>query len=190
LWIMMEYIDGGSVLDKMKSAPLDEKQCAVVCREVLSGLKFLAGEGKIHRDIKAANILVTTAGQVKLADFGATGELTATKAQCNTFVGSPYWMAPEILTSNKYDGKADIWSLGITCIEMATGKVPNHNLIPLKVISQIPLRPPPKLPDNFSPEFREFVAKCLTKNPLERPTIQELMRMPFITNSSGIRTVS
>jgi len=186
LWIVMEYIDGGSVLDRMKKAgkPLSEKEIAVIVREVLLGLQYLAKDERIHRDIKAANILLSNEGQVKLADFGATGQLTDTMTKCNTFVGSPYWMAPEVMTQNKYDGKADIWSLGITCIEMATGKPPNATVHPMQVIALIPNKPPPKLTESetvkFSDEFKEFVSRCLVKKATERPNINELLRLNFV----------
>jgi len=186
LWIAMEYVDGGSILDRIKKKPLTEKQIAVVAKEVLLGLDYLARDGKIHRDIKAANILLSKTGQVKLADFGATAQLTDTMTKCNTFVGSPYWMAPEVMTQNQYDGKADIWSLGITCIEMSTGKPPFSDLHPLKVISQIPRAPPPKLPTGFSIELNEFVNLCLAKNPAQRPTIKELLKTKLIASAGGI----
>lgn len=146
LWIAMEFLDGGSVLDRVKTKPFREAQVAVVCREVLLGLRYLAAEGKIHRDIKAANILLSNSGRVKLADFGASGQLTDTMTKCNTFVGSPYWMAPEVMTQSKYDGKADVWSLGITCLEMMAGKPPLHEIPPLKAIRVIPKNPAPQVP--------------------------------------------
>lgn len=181
LWIVMEYVDGGSVYDKLQKKKLEEKHIAVIVREVLEGLKHLFFEGKrIHRDIKAANILLSKDGTVKLADFGATGQLTDSVTKCNTMVGSPYWMAPEVMTQNRYDGKADIWSLGITCIEMATGKPPHANLHPLKAINLIPRSPPPKLKGDFSKEFQEFVSMCLLKDPKKRPTIKDLMNHAFV----------
>lgn len=189
LWIIMEYCDGGSVLDRLKLRSLDEPEIAVVVREVLSGLKYLHGSGKIHRDIKAANILLSRKGAVKLADFGASGQLTDSMTKCKTFVGSPYWMAPEVMTQNQYDGKADIWSLGITCIELTTGKPPNWRIPPLRVINVIPKEAPPKLekarvmptpaanaktPEpkpgetkEWSDEFIEFVSLCLKKIPAD-----------------------
>jgi len=191
LWIAMEYLDGGSVLDKVKVKTLTEAQIAVVAREVLLGLKYLAGEKKIHRDIKAANILLSSSGQVKLADFGASGQLTESMTKCNTFVGSPYWMAPEILTENKYDGKADVWSLGITCLEMLSGKPPLSEFPPLKVITMIPQREPP-VPDRakYSKNFCDFVAACLTKDPATRPGLSELLKMPFITEAGPASLLS
>jgi len=182
----MEFLDGGSVLDKVKKAPMSEGQIAVVVREVLLGLQYLALEKKIHRDIKAANILLAKDGQVKLADFGASGQLTDTVTKCNTFVGSPYWMAPEILTESKYDGKADIWSLGITCIEMLNGKPPLAEHPPLKVISLIPGRDPPSLDKSkYSAKFCDFVSLCLTKDPAKRPAIKELLKHPFVAESGS-----
>jgi len=186
LWIAMEFLDGGSVLDKVKKAPLTEAQIAVIAREVLLGLQYLALEKKIHRDIKAANILLSKEGQVKLADFGASGQLTDTVTKCNTFVGSPYWMAPEILTENKYDGKADIWSLGITCLEMLTGKPPLAEHAPLKVITLIPHRDPPAVDKTkYSKNFCEFVASCLTKDPAKRPAIKDLLKHPFLAEAGS-----
>jgi len=182
LWIAMEYLDGGSLLDKVKEKPLTEAQIAVVMREVLLGLQYLSSSGKIHRDIKAANILLSTDGQVKLADFGASTQLTDTMTKCATFVGSPYWMAPEILTENKYDGKADIWSLGITCMELTSGKPPLSDIVPLKVISVIPTKPAPELDKaKFGKPICEFVAACLVKDPKQRPDIKTLLKNPFIT---------
>jgi len=184
LWIAMEYLDGGSLLDKIKEKPLTEAQIAVVMREVLLGLAYLSASQKIHRDIKAANILLSKDGQVKLADFGASTQLTDTMTKCNTFVGSPYWMAPEILTQNNYDGKADIWSLGITCLELTTGKPPNSEIAPLKVITVIPQKPSPELDKTkFSKNFCDFVAQCLTKDPKARPAIATLLKHPFVTGA-------
>lgn len=190
LWIVMEYVDGGSILDRIKVKLLDEQEIAIVVKEVLSGLLYLSAEGKIHRDIKAANILLAKNGQVKLADFGATAQLTDTMTKCSTFVGSPYWMAPEVMTQNQYDGKADIWSLGITCYEMATGHPPNHNVHPLKLVSLIPRHPPPSMPAGYSPEFNEFVSHCLVKDPNQRSSIKDLLRMDFVQKAGKTSTLS
>lgn len=180
LWIAMEYVDGGSILDRVKRKPLTEPEIAVVVNQVLLGLLYLHTEQKIHRDIKAANILVTKSGQVKLADFGASAQLTDTMTKCSTFVGSPYWMAPEVMTQNKYDGKADVWSLGITCFEMATGMPPLHNIPPLRIINMIPRQPSPKLPAGYSTEINDFVDKCLAKDPTQRPEVKVLLKHAFL----------
>jgi serine/threonine-protein kinase 24/25/MST4 len=187
LWIGMEYVDGGSVLDRVKElGKLPEETSAIICRETLLGLKFLWMEGKIHRDIKAANILVSKAGHVKLADFGASRQLTETVQKCDTFVGSPYWMAPEILTEKLYDGKADVWSLGITCLEMTLGKPPNSTIHPLQVLGVIAKSPSPTLPDGYSREFNEFVDACLQKDPTKRPSVDALLEYRFIKGAGEL----
>lgn len=189
LWIVMEYVDGGSILDYVKKhRVMSETEIAIVVREVLLGLQYLANEGKIHRDIKAANILLSRSGQVKLADFGATAQLTDTMTKCATFVGSPHWMAPEVFMQNQYDGKADIWSLGITCVEMCTGAPPYSHVHPLKLVSIIPRSAPPQLPTdrNYSPEFVDFISKCLTKDPNQRYGINQLLRLEFVQKAGTI----
>eukprot|EP01097_Dermamoeba_algensis_P007595 TRINITY_DN4834_c0_g1_i1.p1 TRINITY_DN4834_c0_g1~~TRINITY_DN4834_c0_g1_i1.p1 ORF type:complete len:429 (-),score=53.48 TRINITY_DN4834_c0_g1_i1:425-1711(-) len=189
LWIIMEFCGIGSVCDLMKltGKPLSEAQVAVVCQFVLKGLSYLHSSRTIHRDIKSGNILINDKGEGKLADFGVSGQLSDAMAKRNTVIGTPFWMAPEVIQEIGYDSKADIWSLGITAIEMAEMKPPYSNIHPMRAIFMIPSRPPPTLtePSNWSSQFNDFVAKCLIKNPDSRPSADELLKHPFIANAKG-----
>eukprot|EP00842_Homolaphlyctis_polyrhiza_P000795 jgi/Hompol1/1716/HPOL_000255-RA len=160
-----------------------EEQVAFTMHQLLKGLAYIHGLGKIHRDIKAANILMMANGTVKLADFGVSGQITSTITKKNTFIGTPYWMAPEVILRSNYNSKANIWSLGITAWELATGFPPHANVHPMRVLFMIPKQQPPKLDSRFSEAFRDFVAQCLTMRPKERPNASRLILHPFVSNA-------
>ncbi|XP_071102587.1 serine/threonine-protein kinase 3-like isoform X1 [Haliotis cracherodii] len=189
LWIVMEYCGAGSVSDimRLRNKTLNEEEIATILEYTLKGLEYLHSRRKIHRDIKAGNILLNTEGHAKLADFGVAGQLTDTMAKRNTVIGTPYWMAPEVIQEIGYDCVADIWSLGITALEMAEGKPPYGDIHPMRAIFMIPTKPPPSFrnPDKWSPEFIDFVSKCLVKNPETRITASELLQHDFIKQSKS-----
>ncbi|XP_019428756.1 PREDICTED: serine/threonine-protein kinase dst1 isoform X2 [Lupinus angustifolius] len=183
LWIVMEYCGGGSVADLMNvtDEALDEGQIAYICREALKGLEYLHSIFKVHRDIKGGNILLTEQGDVKLGDFGVAAQLTRTMSKRNTFIGTPHWMAPEVIQESRYDGKVDVWALGVSAIEMAEGTPPRSSVHPMRVLFMISIEPAPMLEDKekWSLYFHDFVAKCLTKEPRLRPTAAEMLKHKF-----------
>eukprot|EP01097_Dermamoeba_algensis_P007198 TRINITY_DN4510_c0_g1_i2.p1 TRINITY_DN4510_c0_g1~~TRINITY_DN4510_c0_g1_i2.p1 ORF type:complete len:317 (-),score=63.69 TRINITY_DN4510_c0_g1_i2:14-964(-) len=186
LWISMEYCGGGSISDLIETLerPMREDQIAYICRETLLGLAYLHSTRKLHRDIKGANVLLTDDGDIKLVDFGVSAELAKSLSKANTFTGTPYWMAPEVILGERYDGKADVWAVGIMAIEMAEMIPPLHHIHPMRALFMIPGNPPPTLkhPNNWSKNFNEFISKCLTKEVSGRPTAEEILEHPFLRN--------
>lgn len=177
MWIIMEYCDGGSILDYLEKAgglhsySEGEEVIRAVCASIVLGLEYLHGVANVcHRDIKCGNVLLTNDGHVKLADFGVSAELTNTLNKRKTVVGSPFWMAPEVIKESHYDGRADVWSLGITAIEMAEGHPPHSSLHPMRAIFVIPTKPAPSLQDldAWSPEMLDFIRCCCKKDPSQR----------------------
>ncbi|KAI8813343.1 kinase-like domain-containing protein, partial [Cladochytrium replicatum] len=191
LWIVLEYGAGGSLRAILRSGPIEEKYIAVIAREVLMALVYLHKSANIvHRDIKAANILLTGEGRVQLCDFGVAGQITMSSLRRTSFVGTPYWMAPEVINRAQYDYKADVWSFGITIIELATGNPPLAEFDPRRAIFMIPRTNPPRLGEGpFSPALREFVSLCLQEDPAERLTAEELLRTKFIRSAIKSTTI-
>ncbi|XP_078462124.1 mitogen-activated protein kinase kinase kinase kinase 3-like isoform X1 [Lampetra planeri] len=187
LWICMEYCGGGSLQDIYHvTGPLLEPQIAYMCRETLQGLAYLHSRGKMHRDIKGANILLTDHGDVKLADFGVSAQITATIAKRKSFIGTPYWMAPEVAAVERkggYNQQCDVWAVGITAIELAELQPPLFDLHPMRVLFLMSKSgyQPPKLKDKgrWSPVFHNFIKLALTKNPKKRPAAEKLLTHAF-----------
>uniref|UniRef100_A0A8C6M7N4 Mitogen-activated protein kinase kinase kinase kinase n=1 Tax=Nothobranchius furzeri TaxID=105023 RepID=A0A8C6M7N4_NOTFU len=198
LWICMEYCGGGSLQDIYHvTGPLSELQIAYVSRETLQGLGYLHMKGKMHRDIKGANILLTDNGDVKLADFGVAAKITATIAKRKSFIGTPYWMAPEVAAVEKnggYNQLCDIWAVGITSIELAELQPPMFDLHPMRALFLMSKSgfQPPKLKDKnkWSAAFHNFVKVSLTKNPKRRPTAEKLLSHAFVSQTGLTRRLA
>ncbi|XP_067627107.1 mitogen-activated protein kinase kinase kinase kinase 5 isoform X7 [Eurosta solidaginis] len=195
LWICMEYCGGGSLQDIYQvTGPLAEQQIAYMCRETLKGLEYLHTMGKMHRDIKGANILLTEQGDVKLADFGVSAQITATINKRKSFIGTPYWMAPEVAAVERkggYNQLCDIWAVGITAIELAELQPPMFDLHPMRALflmSKSGFKPPTlSNKEKWSPTFHNFVKTALTKNPKKRPTAECLLKHPFVQGEMSVR---
>ena len=189
LWLIMEYCAAGSVVDliKISKLTLTEGQIAAILQSTLRGLEYLHNNKKIHRDIKAGNILLDNKGNSKLADFGVAAQSLNTYADHDTVIGTPFWMSPEVISKSKYNKKTDIWSVGITAIEMAEGEPPYSHIHPIRAMFVIKSNPPEGLtqPEKWSVEFNNFVKKCLTIDPKQRPSAKDLLMDPFIKKSKG-----
>lgn len=188
LWLILELMDQGCLTDilSVEHQMLDEPHISYVLHEVLLGLEFMHSINRVHRDIKSDNILINSKGRVKLADFGFAAQLTADKSKRTSIVGTPYWMAPELIRGSQYDTKVDLWSLGIMMREMAEGEPPYLDLPPLKALFLITTDGIPKIANQspskkpWSSSFNHFADLCLKKDAEERPTATELLRHPFM----------
>ncbi|XP_077340884.1 nik-related protein kinase isoform X2 [Lithobates pipiens] len=198
LWLVMEYCGAGSVTDlvkKTKGNCFKEDWIAYICREVLRGLAHLHAHHVIHRDIKGQNVLLTENAEVKLVDFGVSAQLDRTIGRRNTFIGTPYWMAPEVIACDEnpdstYDYRSDLWSLGITAIEMAEGSPPLCDMHPMRALFLIPRNPPPKLKSRkWSKKFLNFADNCLIKNYTHRPTTETLLKHSFVRDLQNERQI-
>ncbi|XP_053316973.1 TRAF2 and NCK-interacting protein kinase isoform X6 [Spea bombifrons] len=198
LWLVMEFCGAGSVTDLIKNTKgntLKEEWIAYICREILRGLSHLHQHKVIHRDIKGQNVLLTENAEVKLVDFGVSAQLDRTVGRRNTFIGTPYWMAPEVIACDEnpdatYDFKSDLWSLGITAIEMAEGAPPLCDMHPMRALFLIPRNPAPRLKSKkWSKKFQSFIESCLVKNHGQRPSTEQLMKHPFIRDQPNERQV-
>mmetsp|Transcript_18108 Transcript_18108/g.28093 ORF Transcript_18108/g.28093 Transcript_18108/m.28093 type:complete len:518 (+) Transcript_18108:57-1610(+) len=192
LWVAMEYMDGGALTEVISICQISEPQIACICKEILNALVGIHDGNRIHRDIKSDNVLITISGDIKLADFGYCAQLTETVDKRNSVVGTPYWMAPELIKGMEYGTSVDVWSLGIAAIEMAEGDPPYLDFPPLRALFLIATHGPPSLkePEKWSDIFKHFLGRCLELEPGDRASAKELLEHPFLKLACPTRNLT